>query len=364
MTVSEKPERVGSIDFFRGVTMILLVGEFTGLYTLLHDPALEGTFLHVIGEQLHHHSWNGLRFWDLIQPFFMFLVGVSLPFAVSTREKRGFSSQDIFKHVLKRSALLLFMGWALYCIGPGKITFHFQNVLSQIAFTYLLAYLIIGRSTSFQIVFSIGLLLVSELIYRLFPVDGFNQAYTAGHNFGEWIEYQIDGKLPGGHWVSFNAIPTAAHTIWGVLAGRVMMNENKIKVVKTLTLIGIVLLAFGYAFDGVTPIVKRIATSSFVVVSGGWCLLVMAISYWFIDVRGYTRYLGIFTVVSANSLFIYLFAHLEGSFFLEKIVHPFSYLIFDGFGEFTASIITALIVWYLLWLLCNWMFKNKIFIKI
>lgn len=98
--------------------MFLLVGEFTGLYSLIGHAGPSGSLLGTINLQLHHHPWNGLRFWDLIQPFFMFIVGLSLPFAVRSRAKRGEKPRQILKHVLRRSALLLLLGWGLYCIGP------------------------------------------------------------------------------------------------------------------------------------------------------------------------------------------------------------------------------------------------------
>ncbi|MEJ2005943.1 MAG: DUF5009 domain-containing protein, partial [Cyclobacteriaceae bacterium] len=118
---SLKSERILSIDIFRGLTMFLLIGEFTELYTYLVDERMNGTFIFEIGRQLHHHPWNGLRFWDLIQPFFMFIVGLSLPFAVRNRLRKGDDKGTITKHAVKRSLILILLGWALYCIDPGVI---------------------------------------------------------------------------------------------------------------------------------------------------------------------------------------------------------------------------------------------------
>src|SRR5262245_36300753 len=73
--------RFASLDFFRGLTMFFLIAESTRIYEHLVDPALQGSFIHALGTQFHHHPWNGLRFWDLIQPFFMFIVGVAMPFS-------------------------------------------------------------------------------------------------------------------------------------------------------------------------------------------------------------------------------------------------------------------------------------------
>ena len=114
--------RLASLDFFRGLMMFLLIGEATGLYELLRSPAFHGTLVGGIGWQLEHHPWNGLHCWDLVQPFFMFIVGVAMPFSIGKRWQRGDSWQKTFHHALIRSSLLLFFGWALYCIGPGRLS--------------------------------------------------------------------------------------------------------------------------------------------------------------------------------------------------------------------------------------------------
>src|SRR5665647_1969488 len=133
-------DRVTSVDFFRGFTMFLLAGEASLLYERFLE--FDNRFIQFIGAQLSHHEWHGMHFWDLIQPFFMFIVGVAIPFAVANRIRKGDSNKLIMLHALKRSFLLLFLGWALYCIEPGEIGFRFQDVLAQLSVTYLIAFLI------------------------------------------------------------------------------------------------------------------------------------------------------------------------------------------------------------------------------
>jgi len=301
-------ERLLSLDFFRGLTMFLLIAEFANLFPYLVAPELEGTFIYALGTQLHHCEWQGLHFWDLIQPFFMFIVGVAMPLSFAKRAARGDSGKSITRHVLKRSALLLLFGWALYCIDPGRIEFHFQNVLAQLSVTYLLAFLVMKKPVWFQISFSIALLLLSEALYRFFPLDGFDQPFVAGHNFGAWFNLQISSNVRGGHWAMFNAIPTTAHTIWGVLAGQLLMSNRtaRQKLIR-LVLFGLAALIIGYALSNLTPIIKRISTSTFVLVSGGWTLMALALSYWLIDVLKYHKGVLAFSVVGMNPLFIYLF---------------------------------------------------------
>ena len=354
-----------SLDFFRGITMFFLIAEFANLFHLFLVPELEGTPLHFIGVQLHHCEWKGLHFWDLIQPFFMFIVGVAMPFSLTKRQAKGDTRRQIILHVLKRSFLLLFLGWALYCIEPDKITFRFQNVLAQLSVTYLIAYLLMRRTPWIQILASLVLIGIAELIYRIFPLDGFNHPFIPGENFGAWLNIQISGKEDGGHWAIFNAIPTAAHTIWGVVAGQLLMSNRRWKK-KTgfLVIAGVVALAVGYSLTPLTPIIKRISTSSFVLVSGGYALLALALSYWVIDVLKYRKGVMFFNVVGMNPLFIYLFSHIGGAALITTCIHPFTSGLLTWAGSWWVDFTTGAIVLFLLWYICYWLFKRRIFIRI
>jgi len=357
--------RLLSLDFFRGLTMFLLIGEATHIYGLLVDPAWKGTLINAIGLQLDHHPWNGLRFWDLIQPFFMFIVGVAMPFSFGKRWARGDSWSKTFGHALQRSFLLLLFGWALYCIGPGKLTFELWNVLAQLSFTFLVAFLMMRRSTASQLAVTFALLIITELAYRLFAVPGYNQPFVADHNFGSYVDMLLMGKLSQGHWVAFNAVPTAAHTMWGVLAGQLLMSKRSpSRKIGILTIAGLLGVIAGYALNPVTPIIKRICTSSFVIVSGGWCLLALCFSFWLIDVMKVQKWSKFFAIVGMNSLFIYLFTESGGAGWLNRIAKPFAVGIFGWTGDWGAKVITSLAVWGLLWSMCCWLYKKKIFIRI
>lgn len=367
--MTKQPEQINkrllSLDFYRGLTMFLLIAEFSHLFTSMVAPELEGSVAHAIGKQFHHVQWEGLRFWDLIQPFFMFIVGVAMPLSFNKRIARGDSYNQVFKHALKRAFMLLVLGWALYCIDDGRIVFRFQNVLAQLSVTYIIAFLIMKKPTVVQLGLSVFLILITEGLYRFFPVEGFNQAFVPGENFGAWVNILIAGQEDGGHWAMFNAIPTTAHTIWGVLAGRLLMSDqsNK-KKMQTLLIAGIIGLIIGYGLSPVTPIIKRISTSTFVFASGGWSVLALALCYWLIDIKKYQKGVLFFAIVGMNPLFIYLFAHVGGADLIRSIVLPFSNAIFGWTGELTAMLILSAIVLFFLWYLCYWLYKKKILIKI
>ena len=360
------PGRVKSVDFFRGLTMFLLVGESTHLYN--HFLEMDSGIMQFFGTQLNHHEWHGMHFWDLIQPFFMFIVGVAIPFAYANRIRKGSSERQILKHALIRSFLLLFFGWALYFTSAGHMVFRFQNVLAQLAVTYLVAFLIMKKSISWQLIFSLVILLFIDLAYRFFPVEGFNNPWVCYENLGAWFNNTIEGVENSTQWATLNFVSTTAHTVWGVLCGKLLMSErspaNKIRL---LIIAGIAALVVGYSLDllNITPIIKKIATSSFVFASGGWTILVLAFSYWLIDVKNlFSRGSMIFIIVGMNSIFIYLFFHIGGARFVGTIIQPFMQLFFSWGGEMLVKVLTSLGEWAALWYLCYWLFKNKMFIKI
>ena len=357
--------RLVSLDFFRGFTMFLLVAESARVYEALLLPETQGTWIAAVATQFTHHPWNGLHFWDLVQPFFMFIVGVAMPFSFAKRWERGDSYSDTLKHALIRSGLLLLFGVALYVQAAGHLVFELWNVLAQLSFTYLVAFLMMRKSTRVQWLFTGGLLILSEALYRLWPVAGFDHPFTPDQNFGSWVDLALMGKLSSGHWVAFNAVPTTAHTMWGVLAGYLLLsNRPAAKKIQTLLLWGLIGVILGFGLDPVTPIIKRICTSSFVIVSGGWCFLALALCFWLIDVRGYRRWLKFAIVFGMNPLFIYLFAHLGGDGWLTEVVKPFT----EGFlawgGRVFVEFITAAIVLWMDWFLVHWLAERRIFIRI
>ena len=361
----KKNDRLLSLDFYRGLTMFLLIAEFSRFFNHLVVPEFEGTFIYFIGTQFKHVEWEGLHFWDLIQPFFMFIVGVAMPLSFSRRMAKGDTYKQITMHVIKRAFLMLLLGWGLYCISAGKIVFRFQNVLAQLAVTYILAFLVLRKSVSIQLGFSILLILISEGLYRFFPIEGFNNAFVAGENFGAWFNVLISGEVGGGNWAMFNAIPTAAHTIWGVMAGQLLVGKYSAK--KKLSILfgaGIIGLVIGFGLSPFTPIIKRIATSTFVFASGGWALIALALCYWIIDIKKYQKGVLFFAVVGMNPLFIYLFAHIGGANLIKSMFLPFSNALFGWTGELGAQIILSSLVLFMLWYICYWMYKKKVFIRI
>lgn len=359
-------QRLLSLDVFRGLTMFLLMGEAARVYASL-STASEGSWLQHIMIQFHHHPWAGLRFWDLIQPFFMFIVGVAMPFSYKSRIAKGDSQATVRNHILYRCFLLFLFGTGLHCVYSHQLVWELWNVLTQLSFTILVAFFLMRFSWKWQLGASLAFLILTELLYRIYDPAA---PFVKDANFGAYLDMILMGKINnGGGWVTINCLPTAAHTIWGVVCGQLLLSERPAQQkVRYFCIAAVIGLFIGYAlhFLQITPIIKRIATSSFVLASGGWAILVLALFYWWVDLKG--KHLGVkfFSIVGMNSIFIYLFAETIGHQWLGGFTKTFNhgFLGMLGLPETVLDITNALLVWSLLWYLCFFLYRKKIFFKI
>ncbi len=361
-------QRLLSLDVMRGLIMILLAGESCLLYESLHDLQLP-LFANNLVEQFFHHPWHGLHFWDLVQPAFMMMAGSAMYLSYYYKMHKGINWERNFKHILIRCLKLFICGTALHCVYAGALVWELWNVLTQLAFTTLIAYLIIRKSNLFQIVFSILLLLLTEILYRYIHAPGFDQPFTEYKNFGAWMDMVLMGKINSDGWVAINIIPTAAHTIWGVLAGKLLVQPIAAgQKIKWLCIPGIICLIAGFGLDmlNITPIIKRISTSSFVLASGGWILLLLAFLYWLTDVKKINRYAWVFVVVGMNAIFIYLFFETVGYQWLDKVVGIFvkGFSGIAGMPEKGQAVLSSFVTLFAEWYLCYWLYKRKIFFKL
>jgi predicted acyltransferase len=362
------PQRLLSLDVMRGIIMILLAGESCLVYESLHQLSLP-LFLNSIVEQFFHHPWHGFHFWDLVQPAFMLMAGSAMYMAYHYKKEKGITWQQNFKHIIIRCLKLFICGTALHCVYAGKLVWELWNVLTQLSITTLIAYVTIERSNAFQIIFSIALLLLTEILYRTVLMPGFTEPFVSGKNFGNWMDMVLMGKTNSDGWVAINIIPTAAHTIWGVLAGKLLLSNKTAKQkIGILLIAGVSALVIGYGLDiaNITPIIKRISTSSFAFVSGGWVLIIMAFLYWLIDVKQFNKYAWIAVVVGMNAIFIYLFFETVGVQWFNGAVGIFvkGFVGFTGMGEKGLAVMSAFVTLFLEWCLCYWLWKKKIFIKL
>lgn len=358
-------QRLLSLDFMRGLIMVLLALEGAGLYEHLLEASGKGPFNRLV-QQFFHVPWRGLNFWDCVQPAFMFMAGVAMAYSLKVQAAKGLDWNASCKKTLQRCGWLFFWGVLLYAVHPDGLSFELWNVLTQLSFTTLVAFLIYRFSITTQVIVSVCLLLLTELLYRFMHIPGFDQPFTNLHNFGNYMDLVLMNKINDDGWVAINCIPTAVHTIAGTIAGKIFL--TRAKPIPYLLISGLICLAIGYGLDwlDITPVIKRIATSSFTLASLGWCLWFLALSYWWIDIRNHRNGLLFFTVIGMNSIFIYLFVGIVGSnwfnSYIGMIVHPI--LQPTPIGSAWTGVITSVTIFTLEWLLCYFLYRKKIFFKL
>jgi predicted acyltransferase len=366
--VDFQAERLLSIDLFRGVAMFLLIAEASGLGNLLANLGLHGILARVVGSQFLHSPWIGLRAWDLGHPMFMFISGAAMFLSFRKRNEQGVPWKGALFQAAKRALVLFALGWAIYLIVPVEDNPHWAflyDILPELAVGGMIAFLIMRWSVLAQLFFSFGLVGLTELLYRLWAAAGYGRPFAAGANFGSWLDRSVLGAASNEHWVTFNMVPFTAFVIWGALAGRVLAKPSgDWRKIGRFAAIGFAGVACGLALSLFTPIIRRIATSSFVILGGGACMLALALACWLTDVAKVGRSAVLFLAVGMNPLFIYLFAQTEGPEWLGRIAAPFVSGLAGWAGIRAVGVLTSLAVLAFLCGLCYWLYRRKIFIRI
>jgi len=366
ITSGKISQRLLSLDFMRGFIMVLLASEACGVWENFFD-ATKGNFLNGFFLQFFHHPWNGLRFWDLIQPGFMYMAGVSMAYSLNKQWSSGVSWNQSFRKILKRCFWLFFWGVLDYAVRPQGLSFELWDVLTQLSFTTLVAFLIFRWSTTAQIGVCVFLLLLTEVLYRFTNVPGFDQPFVDQHNFGNYMDTILMNKINPDGWVAINCIPTAVHTIAGALTGKLLQSGRKNKI-QPMLMWAVICLVVGFGLDyaHITPIIKRIATSSFTIASLGWCLLGLAFCYWWIDIKNHRNGLKFWTVIGINSIFIYLFNEIVGSRWFVGYITEIATGVMSWIStpEMLSAIIASICVFAVEWGICYFLYKKKVFFKL
>ncbi|MEP7110446.1 MAG: DUF5009 domain-containing protein [Ferruginibacter sp.] len=362
-------QRLLSLDFLRGFIMVTLMMGETGFFQKLHH-ASSNSFSQFLAIQFEHSDWHGLTFWDNILPAFMTIAGTAMAYSYKKQQQLGYSWRQSFLKVLKRSFWLLFWGILIYSVRGQHLNFQLSNVLTQLAFTTLIAFSVINKTVWWQLTVTLLCLLIPEILFRFIHIPGFDQPFVEFHNFGSFINKSLGIKVDIEHKTNFiNFIASGAHTTWGLMAGQLLFsNKSENQKIKYLVIFGILAIVTGLTLDltGITPILKWISTSSFVLVTGGITLVALAICYEWIDVRKHQNYLRFFTIVGMNSIFIYLFFIFIGDKWLNGWMEILCSELFN-LANVPAAIgatIGCIVVFILEWNLCYYLYRKKIFFKL
>src|SRR5688572_11703108 len=175
-------QRLLSLDFLRGLIMVLLMLGETGFFRK-SAIAFPNSVTAFFAYQFEHSAWHGLRFWDVILPAFMLIAGTSLAYSFRRQQELGYSWNDSFRKTLKRSFWLLFWGILIYSVRDGQLNFQMSNVLTQLAFTTFITFLVINRSRPVQFTVSILCLVIPEILYRSIHIPGFDKPFVEFQNF-------------------------------------------------------------------------------------------------------------------------------------------------------------------------------------
>lgn len=348
-------ERSIALDAYRGLIMILLVSRGFGFGALKEHPVWKH-----VAHQVDHVPWEGLVLWDLIQPAFMFMVGVAMPFAFAKRAAEGAGTWASFAHALRRAATLIFLSQLFTATGSGPFQFGLINVLSQIALAYLICFGLMRLNFWNQVAAAVGLLAAHWLLFAAYP--GPDGPFSREGNVGQVIDQWLLGRNYSGYYVTINFISSAVTTLFGVWAGLLMRSARpvgeKLRIIlwwAAGSLMGGMLLA------NFNPMVKRLWTASFTIYSTGLVLLGLAAMIWLIDLRGWRRGVYPLLVVGANSIFAYCVSQMcYGG--ISRAVAVFT-------GKFwwmgtMAPVAHACACLGVIWAMCWWLYQRKAFVKV
>jgi predicted acyltransferase len=365
--------RLDSLDAFRGLTIAAML--------LVNDP---GSWSYVYGP-LRHAEWHGWTPTDLIFPFFLFIVGVSMTFSFRSRRRRGADTGTLLRKAARRAVVLFLLGLLLHAFPWYDVdlsTLRIPGVLQRIAVAYLAASaIVLLTGLRAQIAVTAALLLGYWAVMTLVPVPGGSAGdLTPDGNLAAWLDRTVLGTEhlwsqsrtwdPEG---ILSTIPAIGTVLLGVFTGRWLQSDRSgDAIARGLLAAGAVALAVGWLWDLLFPINKNLWTSSYVVFTAGMALLLFGLFYWVMDVRGRKRWATPFVVFGVNAIAAYflsgLFAqvldlvHVAGGVTLKAWVYE--NLFASWAGPLNGSLAFAL-AFVLLWLGLMWpLYQRRIYIKV
>ena len=393
-------ERLFSLDAYRGLIMVTLAFHGFGLKdTALNQlkGAPESGFWQAVYYQFEHVEWIGCSYWDLIQPSFMFMVGVSMAYSYVKRQREGQSWSRMFAHASGRALVLIGLGIFLISNSKRSTEWMLTNVLTQIGLGYAFLFLLWQRSLRTHIITAIALLAGTTALYLSFGRAGVDLARGApevsvpaawaqqhlanvppawhkGANIGHALDTQVLNLLPRrepfrfnvGGYVSLNFLPSLATMLFGLMCGELLRSArdsgHKLRV---LLAAGVAALGLGLVLSwGGIPLVKRIWTPSFAVFSTGWCVVILATLYWVLDIKHWRGWSLPLVVVGMNSIAIYCLHMTLSGWTAKTLQTHLGENVFKVFGAAYAPMVQATLVGLVFWAICWGMYRRKIFLRI
>jgi predicted acyltransferase len=371
--------RLMSLDAFRGFVMFWIVGGEALAHALAKLDGVQSEVLNTVMIQLKHVSWEGFRFYDLIFPSFVFIVGASIAFSLGKLQASS-SRRDAVRRVIWRGLLLWLVG-IIYYGGISKGLYdagtnqgvRLLGVLQRIGICYLVAGLLFiylpirGLVTAFLVLLGGYWALLSFV-----AVPGQEAvSFEEGRNITNWFDskYLPFFKWNGTHDPEgiLSTLPAIATCLLGVFTGLVLKNERMGGGKKALTLlgVGVALVLAGHLWGGYHPVIKNLWTSSFVVLAGGWSLILLAFFYLVIDVVRVKKWAMPFVWIGMNPIAIYLLSSVvDFTQIAERVlggsIADWANGMVSGLGALVVAVGGMILI---LWL-CRTLYKRKIFFRI
>lgn len=365
-------QRLMSVDALRGFAMFWIIGADALFYAL--GKMFPTGPIHSIALQLDHVEWEGLRFYDLIFPTFVFVIGVSIVFSIQKTiaiEGKGAAS----RRILRRGLLLYLLGLFYY----GGFSGHFDRirlvgVLQRLAICYTCAGLLFCwlRPRSLAVV-CVSILLGYWALLALVPVPGVGPGnFAEGKNLTNYVDREF---LPLRKWDGdhdpeglLSNLPAISSCLLGVFAGLILRanSQDGRKKTRLLVLGALGLLATGFIWSYWFPIIKKIWTSSYVLMAAGYSGLFLAFFYWFIDVKKTIRWAQPFVWIGMNAITAYMldnlvdFGKLGARLAGGDLKDYLNATVYRGFGDLlmaAAGLASALLI-------MRFLYKQKLFLRL
>lgn len=388
------PTRFLSLDVFRGLVMVLLMTEATLDLPRLAAFYPDSAFWQFVGYQTSHELWVGCRLWDMIQPSFMLMVGVAVPFSIAGRLAKGATRAELWRHTWRRAAILVSLGILLRSMGREQTYFTFEDVISQIGLGYPVLFWLAFRSVRVQWA-AVAVILVgywalfafwplpdAATLAQFNPVEGkpytpltgffahWNIHANPANQFDQWFLNLFPRAKPfvqnGGGYVTLSFIPSLATMLLGLLAGQLLQRDQPMPTkLSKLLLWGVVGILLGLAcqFLGICPIVKRIWTPAWALFSGGLVFLLMSVCITAVELWQWRRGTFWFMVVGVNSMAAYLLHWTIHSWLVANVRTNIGYWLM-AIPEGISFAIIGLIAFGLAWYLMVWLYRKKLFVRV
>ncbi len=378
MTPSPTSPRLLSLDVYRGIVMFCLFAGGFGLAQVAKDYP-DSSAMQWLAFNTTHPQWSsqfeviGFSLWDMIQPAFMFMVGVSMPYSYAKRQQLGDSYGKRLGHAWGRAVVLVLLGVLLQSMRKPETNWLFTNVLSQIGLGYGFLFFLVGKKFRVQLFVGATILVAYWAAMITFPsglAGGWKTHFEDGSSFPQRFDLWFLNLFPradeftGHAYSTLNFVPAMVTMLMGLSCGQLLKDDTLSERAKLRRLIlgGAICLTLGVATSPVCPIVKKLWTPSWTLFSGAYVMGLLALLYWLIDVKGWRwGWTFFFVVVGTNSIAAYFMGQLMKPWARSLLETHLPDAWFSGtWGPFWQSTLVAMLFWAIL----AWMYRNRIFIRI